>query len=34
MSEYQAYLTGHRGQFIRSVELKYPDDISAAAAAQ
>jgi hypothetical protein len=34
MSEYRAYITGHLAQFIRAVELKYPDDISAAAAAQ
>jgi hypothetical protein len=34
MSEYRAYLTGHLGQLIRAVELEYPDDVSAAAAAQ
>jgi hypothetical protein len=34
MPEYRAYLIGQDGHFIREVALDYPDDISAAAAAQ
>ena len=34
MSEYRAYITGQDGHFIRAVQFEYPDDISAAAAAQ
>jgi hypothetical protein len=32
--KYQAYISGQDGHFIRAVQLEYPDDISAAAAAQ
>ena len=34
MSKYQAYISGQDGHFIKVVQLEYPDDISAAAAAQ
>ena len=34
MSKYQAYISGQDGHFIRAVQLEYPNDISAAAAAQ
>jgi hypothetical protein len=33
-ASYQAYISGQDGHFIRAVQLEYPDDISAAAAAQ
>ena len=34
VSEYRAYIIGQDSHFVRAVRLEYPDDISAASAAQ
>jgi hypothetical protein len=34
MSKYQAHISGQDGQFVRTVQPEYPDDISTAVAAQ